>query len=381
MHIANEVEPLLKLYQTDAPMLLFLGADLFTLKSVLQRFVQDSMTADIKTEKQIFRLHLEDKSILKDSSQINVGFVAKQILVELRKPVHGRGKVSERDVLTFRMEMQEFPTYMVHKLLEKAPLKYSLVQNMTWFHPQGNVSQPTKCQIALEACLKLMVNDGYVQRIKCDLIIREYQLLMDTVSEEEGSNPFRSFNKETDRLDKFYHSLLASTPQYGNLWPVVRILLSLSHGQASAERRFSVSKELVVQNQKEEKSLIARRLVNDHIKDVGCVCNIDVNQTRLQYASKARHQYRTSFEEAAALKRDSEGALKRKAVEDEVEGLKRKRHCLEKDISSWLKDADDHAERAEMSQDFSWISKSNALLRSAKQKEIQLREIEANRFN
>jgi hypothetical protein len=55
--IASEVEPFLKAYQTDQPMLPFLAADLFSLaKSVLQRFMKDSVMDEIKNPRQLFRL-------------------------------------------------------------------------------------------------------------------------------------------------------------------------------------------------------------------------------------------------------------------------------------------------------------------------------------
>ena len=47
-------------------------------------------------------------------------------------------------------------------------------------------------------------------------------------------------------------------------WPVVQKLLVLSHEQATVERGFSINKEVVVENQTLQ-SLVARRIVKDHI--------------------------------------------------------------------------------------------------------------------
>ena len=58
--------------------------------------------------------------------------------------------------------------------------------------------------------------------------------------------------------------------------------LLLSHGQASVDRGFSVNNESVVENQQEE-SLIARRIIKDHIMHVNCVTNFEITRLVIWY--------------------------------------------------------------------------------------------------
>ena len=51
------------------------------------------------------------------------------------------------------------------------------------------------------------------------------------------------------------------------MWCVFKLLLCLSHGQASVERGFSVNSNLLVENMHED-SLIAQRIVQDHVKSL-----------------------------------------------------------------------------------------------------------------
>ena len=51
------------------------------------------------------------------------------------------------------------------------------------------------------------------------------------------------------------------------MWCVFKLLLCLSHGQASVERGFSVHSDLLVENMHED-SLIAQRIVQDHVKSL-----------------------------------------------------------------------------------------------------------------
>ena len=48
------------------------------------------------------------------------------------------------------------------------------------------------------------------------------------------------------------------------MWCVFKLLLCLSHGQASVERGFSVNSNLLVENMHED-SLIAQRISHDHM--------------------------------------------------------------------------------------------------------------------
>ena len=51
------------------------------------------------------------------------------------------------------------------------------------------------------------------------------------------------------------------------MWCVFKLLLCLSHEQASVERGFSVNSNLLVENMHED-SLIAQRIVYDHVKSL-----------------------------------------------------------------------------------------------------------------
>ena len=82
-----------------------------------------------------------------------------------------------------------------------------------------------------------------------------------------GQRKKREFHDtaESRSLDTFYWKLLEGTSSFKNLAEVLKIIITLSHGQASVERGFSVNKSLLVENLA-PKSLIAQRIVYDHMK-------------------------------------------------------------------------------------------------------------------
>ena len=78
---------------------------------------------------------------------------------------------------------------------------------------------------------------------------------------------------------------MARNSSHSNLWSIVRILLLLSHGQATVERSFSADKEVESENLAEE-TFTAQRLVCDYVNAAGGVMNVNVtNGVICKYSS------------------------------------------------------------------------------------------------
>ena len=70
---------------------------------------------------------------------------------------------------------------------------------------------------------------------------------------------------ESHRLDTFYWKWCDGISTFKKLVEVSKVILTLSHGQASVERSFSVNKSLLVENLA-TKSLIAQRIIYGYMK-------------------------------------------------------------------------------------------------------------------
>ena len=101
---------------------------------------------------------------------------------------------------------------------------------------------------------------------------------------------------------------------YKNLAFILKIVLTLSHGQAAVERGFSVNKALLDVNM-QENSLIAHKLVRDHMSSNNPKphCMEVPNPTIRAYTS-ARDKYESYKEEQAKLKRKNRMTVKQKYV-------------------------------------------------------------------
>ncbi|KAK1898782.1 Occludin [Dissostichus eleginoides] len=134
------------------------------------------------------------------------------------------------------------------------------------------------------------------------------------------------------------------------------MLLVLSHGQASVERRFSINKELIVENQKEA-SLVAQRLIVGHIRSVGGVTNVQLTKELLISVSGARQRYHSYLDDQKRANAKEKGVQKRKALADELDELKKKRARVQNDIGALEKSADEYADKAESSGKLTFITK------------------------
>lgn len=78
-----------------------------------------------------------------------------------------------------------------------------------------------------------------------------------------GSERYGNFQSVEDRVDTLFYECI-SNESYKSLFSVVKLILILSHGQATAERGLSVNKEVEVENLKEH-TLVAQRIVCDYV--------------------------------------------------------------------------------------------------------------------
>lgn len=120
----------------------------------------------------------------------------------------------------------------------------------------------------------------------------------------------------------------------------------MSHGQATVERGFSVNKEVKTCNMQGD-TVVAHRLVCDNVTQHGGVTKILLMKELLTSVASARSKYHVHLDQERRKKETDEQGKKRKALEDHLEELKKKRKT-EKEVSESLaRDADRLAEDAE----------------------------------
>lgn len=258
------------------------------------------------------------------------------------------------------------------KLLSKAPIKYQLVRSLTWLDPRLIVKPltgGTKGQTdQLDISLRHLSDAGRLKVSECDAVRCQYRIFRDEVIADH-SERFKDFDPAENRLDDLLVPILGQ--KYAQLWGVVEQILILSHGQATVERGFSISKETSVENLSKE-SFVAKRLILDALKKVGGAAKFPISKELLCSASSARKKYEEYLEEQRQMEAKQKAAQKRKAEDDEWERVKVKRRRLQEDISCLESSADKKALEAEQKENMRFLMESNALRRKVAEKKAEV---------
>ena len=174
-----------------------------------------------------------------------------------------------------------------------------------------------------------------------DAAIQQFDRALDSEAVEES---FRLYDVADTRVDKFLY--LGFHKKYPHLWTIIHKVLLLSHGQATVERGYSVNKEVETPNM-EEGTVEAHRLICDALQKCGGVQAVPITKGLLNSAATARSKYRTYLEESRQQKLSQERGQKRKALEEEVQNLRKRQKTIETVRDKLESAADRLAEEAE----------------------------------
>lgn len=152
---------------------------------------------------------------------------------------------------------------LAKKVLEKSSFKLLLVRSLSCLDPWLMCRKPDECLAGLRKVVDALLTAGRINNYQRDCALAEYTQLL-----QEQGHQLRLFEKGLNRLDEFFYELIGTNPSYRHLWHVVKLLLVLSHRQATVERGFSVNRQVAVQNL-QELSNISQRIVCDAVGKVG----------------------------------------------------------------------------------------------------------------
>ena len=353
--VADELNKFLIPFQTDKPMVPFLA----------QSLKLTAATTCLKLSK----IDFKDQSFHKRPSDVSLPIPVRIELANLKK----QGKISDTKILQFKSSVICFLSTICAHLVEKSPLKYPLSRNAKCLIPSLLVEAPETSKRQFERVLETM----YTSQQMSAKMVKEAKLEFDKFLQDVVAlhrDEFLSFDNafKDQRLDAFYFNYLDGKPSFSNLSEVLKMILTLSHGQASVERGFSVNQNILVENMKAE-SLMAQRIVNDHMKanDLESY-ELNISPELRRSVKSSRQAYSNYLQNQKKEEKETKKSKKRKLVEEEIAEVKRKRNMLSATIDDLQKDVDKFAAEAEKSSSFekmkSLLAKSNSFRVTAKEK-------------
>ena len=261
-YVANIVEPFLRKYQTEQPMVPFLFFNLkYTVTKLFEIIIKSEVLDKCKTWSKMKQIDFSqsDNNLLPDG-KINVGFAVTEQLKQLRK-----NEIPE--IKGFFKMARQFVVSMIEKFSEKSPLNSLFVRGTAIFDPKLLLEYSKQKLIdRLKILLGEFMSLNILTLLQCDTVLSQFNNFLENEVKELKTDSFK-FDPKNDRLDDFYFQH-ACVNNYKDLSFVLRVVLTLSHGEASVERGFSFNKFSVKTNMTPA-TIISRRTIKDHLIENG----------------------------------------------------------------------------------------------------------------
>ena len=369
--IARNFNEFLVLFQVDKPMVPFLTTEISKLLlDLCRRFMKkDLLKADISQADLAKILPIDEKNHVTHSA-IDIGFAAEKKL----KTLLATKKISEKQIISFRLDAKKCFMTAASKIVEKSPLKYTIARLLNCLDPRTIATNKEKAEANFKRVLHKLSDLHHISEQECDIINKEFInfLSFETVKDCDA---FRNFSIIDERLDTFYAVRMNSQKQYANVYEVIKKLLILSHGQATVERGFSVNEEIIVENLRES-SVEKLRIVYGALNFYGGVTSVEITKPLLISVRGARQRYRQHLEEVKKNKTREKISSKneKRKSDNELECVK-KRKLLANDITNIEDAAKELVKQAEVNRDFTLVLQANALFSKATEKKAELQEL------
>ena len=147
----------------------------------------------------------------------------------------------------------------VIKLHEYTGINFTMLRNLSALDPSVMDTAPKKAIARFSAFISNLIQLKLISSADGDVIKDQFKSCL----ELPALILFRTKDK-SQRLDEFFFGKLQVEKRFPKLSVLMKIVCTLSHGQASVERGFSFNKGLAEVNLA-EKSLVSRRMISDYM--------------------------------------------------------------------------------------------------------------------
>ena len=243
-------------------------------------------------------------------------------------------------------EAKHFVSTLCNHILSKSPLTSYVVCAACCLNHINLAEIPDTCEKRFHNLLQQLVDGKLITSLFADEAKREFQKFVSDVV-RESKVLFCNYDIKSFNLDGFYMEYLKDSIRYKSFAHVLKIVLTLFHGQVDVDHGFSHNKQLVVESMSET-SFIAQWFVKDHV-----LLN-DYHPHDMPIAKELIQSVRNSnaaYKEALKQERESEKkAEKDKSlaiIEEEITQLNLKKSSLEEAIKEYHAEADKYAYDAE----------------------------------
>ena len=314
--VASMMSSYLKQFQTDNPMMPFISEVLENLiRRLLKIFIRKVVIDEVDSAYSLIKIDLQKPENHLRPESIKLPTATKTLLSSLQASLTKK--------LKFKEECVAFVKGIVEKLQERSPLKFVFVRSLSSLVPK-NMIESKNCSSKFEKVVDKLYMANHINSKEADGAKLQLEEFISSTAKVHRDQ-FLGFSLADNRLDHFYRVYLKGCDKYKDLWKIMVIVFTISHGQSQIERGFSINREVTIENL-ENKSLCAQRLVYDALK---CckkdIHDIEITTKMVTSCKTARSRYVIALEEAKKSRENEIVNNKRKLIADEIDSVKRKR--------------------------------------------------------
>ena len=211
------------------------------LRNFYAKFSRLEVLANAKITTSFLKIDVSNCANQPSTSKIDVSFSLKYL-----QQLKIKGEITYRQIDKFKRKICDFLVSMCACIIEENPLSSFLAHCLKSVSLSFTVEIPEKCKYLFDKLLMKFVTYKKTAASVADLAKGEYSKFCETVL-VENEEVFLSFDKDKDLLDYFLWKF-TGLKMYAKLHQVIKIALTLSHGQAQVELGFSNNKSLIDDN-------------------------------------------------------------------------------------------------------------------------------------
>ena len=320
----------------------------------MQKFIRKKVLSSVYTENLLIDIHFRDN--IKPLSLVEVGTKAKSVLNEQTQLFEN----SKSKVDNFRKECINFYLSATTHLLDRLPFNVPVIKHAQYLHPCrrndfGATNAISNMALIITSVVSNKLSElfdmiGHATKEEvCDKIRMqwmEYQgeeLKDDWYKKTENDEGVSRDKRQSywpkalqdcglkpsqlpssyKRIDHFWSKIGALQNEHGvvkypQLFSLIRIVLSLSHGNACPEQGFSINKQLIESHgyATGSKTIASLRMIKDELYRVGGVLNLPLTVELFHSVKSARAKYFADMEQE---KLAAETAKKQELLKKHVE--------------------------------------------------------------
>ena len=229
--LASLFKPFLLKYQTRKPMIPYFYHDLVSMfRSVLQLVVKEDVLQKCASGQDLLKIDLDNKETFKKKKEFHLGFSTESLLKDLKR----KDMVKSSEVSNFLTNVWKCVVETMKKMFERCPLGSIVVRNAVVFNPRTisssiSSSNETTLLKKFKLLLKHLIGLKIMAAHKADKALQQYSDFL---------THFKQASVDIEdiiRLDDFYFKEFKISDLFPELSSVIKIILTMSHGQADVE--------------------------------------------------------------------------------------------------------------------------------------------------